>query len=102
MDKAYILGYIIGFISAAILFVIALALYERQCRLFKKQQENLQIELNKALSKVMAVDYEKLAIVEARANAEAAAAWTKIAMTNDYEDIQEPFEIPVRKVEDAN
>lgn len=88
-------SYLIGLIPAGLVLLLLIIHYERQLRISRQERDNLQKQLNAALSKIMAVDYEKLREVEIRANAEAQVAWSKVAVTDGWSLIGEPQEMEI-------
>lgn len=88
-------SYLIGLIPAAIVLLLLIIHYERQLKYSRKERDNLQMQLNAALSKIMAVDYERLREVELRANADAQIAWAKVQQTFEDQLIQEPTEVEI-------
>ena len=92
-----LLSYLVGFLPAGFLMLLLIIHYERQLRIGRQERDNLQKNLNDVLSKMMAVDYEKLRETELRANAEAQVAYEKAFVTDEFEMIQEPKEVEVRR-----
>ncbi|MHA2163378.1 MAG: hypothetical protein ACXABF_13235 [Candidatus Thorarchaeota archaeon] len=70
-----ILPYFLGFCGGAVISVIVLFLYERQNKQLKNLLEFTQRQLNSCLSKMMAVDYEKLAEADIAARSMGQAMW---------------------------
>jgi hypothetical protein len=70
-----ILPYVLGFCGGAVISVVVIFLYERQNKALKSLLEFTQRQLNACLSKMMAVDYEKLAEADIAARSIAQAAW---------------------------
>lgn len=69
------LPYLFGFVGGFILSVFVFLLYERQNKQLKALLEFTQRQLNAALAKMMAVDYEKLAEMDIQARAMGQSAW---------------------------
>jgi hypothetical protein len=69
------LPYLFGAIPGFILSIIVFALYERQNKQLKTLLDETKRQLNSALAKMMAVDYEKLAEADIQARALAQSAW---------------------------
>lgn len=69
------LPYLLGFLGGVVISVVVIILYERQNKQLRNLLEFTQRNLNSALSKMMAVDYEKLAEADIQARAMAQAAW---------------------------
>jgi len=89
-----------GYLILVIVFVFfAFRRYDKIISLHRQMNRELRQQLEKTLNRLMAVDYEKLAEVDMRARAEALAVWHTAAATNEYSDldIQEPYEVKVRK-----
>lgn len=70
-----LVGYVLGFGGGFLIAVIVFILYERQNKQLKLLLEFTQRQLNSCLSKMMAVDYEKLAEADIQARALGQAAW---------------------------
>jgi hypothetical protein len=70
-----ILPYVLGFCGGALISVVVIILYERQNKQIRILLEFTQRQLNSCLSKMMAVDYEKLAQADIEARALGQAAW---------------------------
>ncbi len=69
------LPYIFGFLGGLVVGGLTLFLYERQNKQLRVLLESTQRQLNAALAKMMAVDYEKLAELDIQAKAMGQAAW---------------------------
>jgi hypothetical protein len=69
------LPYILGFCGGGFIALIVFLLYERQNKAQKSLLEFTQKQLNSCLSKMMAVDYEKLAEADIAARSLNQAAW---------------------------
>jgi len=67
--------YLIGFAGGGIIAFVVFLLYERANKQLRLYSEFLQRQLNSCLSKMMAVDYEKLAELDIRARAAAQSSW---------------------------
>lgn len=70
-----LLGFACGFAGGVVITGVVFLLYERTNKQLRKYIEFLQRQLNSAHSKMMAVDYEKLAELDIRARADAQASW---------------------------
>ncbi len=92
-----LISYLIGLLPAGFLMLLLVIHYERQLKINRQERGNLQKNLNDVLSKMMAVDYEKLREIELRAHADAQVAYEKAVITDEYEMIQEPKEVEVRR-----
>ena len=94
-------GYMVIFTIVVILFIISVVWhYSKLINEVKQQRDDYRKQLEIALAKVMAVDYEKLAQLDIQARAHAAAAafqfdkLTNTDLTNEFGDlIQEPVRV---------
>ena len=90
-----IFGYLVGLVPTASILILLIIHYERQLKIMRGQRDDTQRNLNDALSKLMAVDYEKLRAMEITAQADAQIAWTKHPMTFEDQLIQDPKEVEI-------
>jgi hypothetical protein len=67
--------YVIGIVPGITIAFVVFLLYERANKQLRLYAEFLQRQLNSCLSKMMAVDYEKLAELDIRARAAAQSSW---------------------------
>lgn len=72
------LPYLFGFGGGCMVAVLVIFLYERQNKQLRSLLEFTQRQLNSCLSKMMAVDYEKLAEADIAARSLAQAGWNQI------------------------
>ncbi len=86
---------LVAMIPVGIVLVLLIVHYERQLKIMREQRDNSQKNLNDALSKLMAVDYEKLRAMEITAQADAQIAWTKHPLTYEDQLVQDPTEVEI-------
>lgn len=89
------ISYLMGLLPAGLILLLLIIHYERQLRIGREERDNLQKQLNSALSRIMAVDYEKLREVELRAHADAQIAWSKATLTDEWDLVQDPKEVEI-------
>ena len=76
------LPYLFGFIGGGVIACLVMFLYERQNKQLRLFLEFTQRQLNSCLSKMMAVDYEKLAEADIAARALGQAAFLQTQGVN--------------------
>ena len=95
------LPYVFGFLGGMVVAGLTIFLYERQNKQLRSLLEFTQRQLNACLSKMMAVDYEKLAEADIQARALGQAAWLQASGVGVPElgemDMYNPEEFKVGK-----